>query len=327
MTDFDWDLFFRYRANACTAEERERFEQSLAADPARQQLADAAILAAAGIARRGRSRAGAVHERGPFSNGPYKGRYAWRVGLAAALLTATVGIATWPFLRHRPTPAPTIPPPERSIATRPGERADIQLPDGTHVILGPASLLRYAAATLTTAGHPRDVALTGEAFFNVVHDTTRPFRVHARGTTTEDVGTAFDLRAYEADSAVQVVVAAGAVSVRATLHPAPVVLGRGTLGLVEHEGDVKITPNIALDRFIAWTKGQLVFTNTPLPLALRDLGRWFDLDIQLGSPRLATRSLTATFADDPIPDVLRAIDDALDVRAERDGRRVTLYPR
>ena len=173
----------------------------------------------------------------------------------------------------------------------------------------------------------RDVALTGEAFFDVVHDTTRPFRIHTRGTTTEDVGTAFDLRAYESDSAVRVVVATGAVSVRATSHPAPVTLTHGMLGVIEHESDVKITPNVALDRFIAWTRGQLVFTNTPLPVALRDLSRWFDLDIELGSPRLVTRSLTGAFADDPVPDVLRAIEAALDVHAERDGRRVRLYPR
>jgi transmembrane sensor len=318
MTDFDWDLFFRYRTNECTVAERERFERWLAADPVRQQMADAAIMAAERMA---------CPHRPLRVPKPQSAIAPWRALLAAGITGVLVCFGAWQatLRAHRHTaPAPA---PERVIATRAGERADAQLPDGSHVILGPASTLRYAAAMLTGGAQSRDVALTGEAFFEVVHDTARPFRVHTHGTTTEDVGTAFSLRAYQTDSAVRIVVASGTVSVRAIAHPSPVVLPHGTLGVVDPAGDVRITPHVAVDRYLAWTKGQLVFTNTPLPVAVVELGRWFDLDIRLGAPQLATRSLTATFADDPVLDVLHALEESLDVKAIVDGRTVILDPR
>ena len=151
--------------------------------------------------------------------------------------------------------------------------------------------------------------------------------MRTHGTTTEDVGTAFDLRAYETDSSVRIVVATGAVAVRAIAHPSPLILRRGALGVVDPAGDVRITSHIAVDRYLAWTKGQLVFANTPLPIAVVELGRWFDLDIRLGAPQLVKRSLTATFADDPAADVLHALEESLDLRVIRDGRSVTLEPR
>jgi ferric-dicitrate binding protein FerR (iron transport regulator) len=318
MTDFDWDLFLHYRANECTATERERFERWLAADPDRRRMADATIIAAERMARPHRPlrlpRSRSVTAR-------------WPTLVAAGVIGVVVGLGSWQLtLRDHAHAASTLAR-EHVIATRAGERADAQLPDGSHVILGPASTLRYAAALLTGGAQSRDVALTGEAFFEVVHDTAHPFRVHTRGTTTEDVGTAFDLRAYETDSAVRIVVASGAVSVRAIAHPSPLVLPRGTIGVVDPAGDVRITSHVAIDRYLAWTKGQLVFTNTPLPVAVLELGRWFDLDIRLGAPQLAPRSLTATFADDPVPDVLHALEESLDVKAIVDGHTVRLDPR
>ena len=76
-------------------------------------------------------------------------------------------------------------------------------------MLNAESRLRYPADFGATA---RDVELVGEGYFEVVHDSTRPFRVHAGGSVTEDLGTHFVVRAYPELRHVDVAVTEGLVS-------------------------------------------------------------------------------------------------------------------
>jgi ferric-dicitrate binding protein FerR (iron transport regulator) len=112
-------------------------------------------------------------------------------------------------------------------ATARGERAIVELRDGTRVTLTPETELRVAAI-----GRP--VYLSGEAVFSVTHNPRQPFRVIApNGVTVQDIGTRFDMRAW-ADKAVRVAVAAGSVSLRGSAQP--ITLGRGTLGVIDSAG-------------------------------------------------------------------------------------------
>src|SRR5690349_5983425 len=126
----------------------------------------------------------------------------WRVavGAIAASLILAVGAALW--LRHDDTPTQAAAEPAaREFATGRGQRATIRLVDGSRVELGYASTLRVRQID----GGRRELFLEGEAVFDVVHDESRPFIVHAANATTEDLGTVFSVRAYPGDSAVRVV--------------------------------------------------------------------------------------------------------------------------
>src|SRR4051812_39117088 len=90
----------------------------------------------------------------------------------------------------------------RTFATAIGKRDSLRLPDGGRVVLGPASKLVVAAAY---GRETREVELHGEAYFDVVHDTTRPFMVRAGSVSVRDVGTSFAVRA-DSGRVVQVVV-------------------------------------------------------------------------------------------------------------------------
>src|SRR6185436_2715184 len=95
-------------------------------------------------------------------------------------------------------------PVERVATTGVGERLEIRLADSSVVTLGPVSTLRYSSSATG-----RSVAVDGLADFNVVHDATRPFRVRAKNAVVTDVGTEFVVRAYAADSGVDVAVTSG----------------------------------------------------------------------------------------------------------------------
>lgn len=248
------------------------------------------------------------------------GRLSTALRVAAVLLIA-VGAALV-VRAPRPSPTPDAAVTEMmEVATTPGQRAIATLSDGSEVILGPASRLRYARSY----GQPRrDVYLEGQAYFSVTHDAARPFQVHTNQAVASDLGTKFVVRAYTTDSTVDVVVAEGKVSLRAKVAPDSVVLVRADRGRVTAGGALRTVHDVAPDDALAWTEGRLVFHDTPFAEVARELGRWYDIEVRAGNPALLTRHLTATFTSESLDDVLELIAHSMGLTVERHGRTVIL---
>lgn len=204
-----------------------------------------------------------------------------------------------------------------------GERAIVHLGDGTQVTLGPATRLRVALGA-----RQRDLVLDGEALFDVAHDPARPFRVRTTDAVTEDVGTAFDVREYAGDSGTRVIVRAGRVTLQPSVggvHARAVDLGVDESGLVPHGGLTPIVGRVEADAAIRWVDGWLTFQNATVAAAAADLGRWYDLDIEL-DPAVAGRRLVASFQAPTADEALHIVATALGVRVERRGRHVVIAP-
>ncbi len=76
----------------------------------------------------------------------------------------------------------------------------------------------------------------------------------------------------------------------------------------------------------AWRQGGLVFADTPLSEALLEVGRWYDLDVRVADNPTTAGHVTAVFtADAPIGQVLHALESALEIRFERQGRTVIAH--
>lgn len=225
----------------------------------------------------------------------------------------------------------------QEVATARGQRATITLSDGTRIILGAASSIRYSRDF--GARGRRDVYLDGQAYFEVEHDTLHPFAVHTSRGVAEDLGTEFVVTAYSAMSEMQVVVASGQVALQ---HAAPagadsgighgpaaplLTLGPGELGVIDSSGTVRQSRVTDASPYFDWTKGELVFQGVPLSDALPAIGRWYDVDIALGDPSLASRRLVARFGPHSAPEVVRLIALAVEARYEQHGDTVVLLPR
>jgi transmembrane sensor len=338
MSEVDWELLDRYLSGEATPEERARVETWLAEDPDRwaqvAELRDAIERAALTESAVEEAKAEVWARLQPEIRGAGQGRQRvprsltlacgprWSTGaqIAAAIVLAATGGAVVAGLMSRSQPAPR---PERLARTLPGQRATLKLPDGTSVILGVASSLRYPAAF---GSGPRAVTLEGEAYFQVMHDERRPFSVRAGALVAQDLGTEFIVRAYPEDSAARVVVRDGKVSIRAAASAqAPErVVGAGQLGRLGAGREPVVEPaDTAL--YFAWTDGRLVFDRTPLRDALPQLSRWFDLEFRLADPALGSVLLSATFRTQPTPDVLDNLAASLGMRQRRQGRVVTFY--
>lgn len=343
MSHIEQELLQRYLSGKVSPEEAARVETWLAQDPDRWgQLAtlghartDAALSEAS--VRRAGSEVWARLQRDIGDSTPLgrlerlrpegRGRRfsvlspKWTAVLRiAAALVIAVGagsvFAVW--LRSRQS---AHAPAERVAATGAGERATFRLSDGTTVMLGVASTVRYPAAFAPTT---RDVTVEGEAYFDVVHDATRPFLVRVGPLVAKDLGTEFTVRLYPEDSGARVVVREGRVAIRQASAGAPEqVVSAGQVGRLERGG----TPSVEradIGRYFAWTEGRLVLDGVPLREALPQLGRWFDLDFRLADPSLGDIPLTVSLASQPTPAALQALAAALGLEGIRRDRTVTL---
>ncbi len=319
----DWELLGRYLGDECTPEERECVERLLATDPQQRELVEGLRLAGARLppvpalvpmpGTRDRIGAGVTVRR-------RRRGLAVAAGLVLAIVAGVTARSRLGIL-HTGLDDRAL----RVVSTRPAQRAEARLPDGSTVVLGPASVLRYR---VPFARGMRDVVLSGEAYFGVVPDAAHPFTVRVGNVVVRDVGTTFDVRAYPGDPATRVAVAEGVVCLDVRpFGPA----GRCKQPLRVHDlgmvidTDIAVTHNADIAALTGWTQGRLVFVDRPLPEVLPQLSRWYDVDVQLGDAALETKRLTATFENDPLADVLRAVGRALAIRATRDGRVVRLY--
>lgn len=236
--------------------------------------------------------------------------------LAAAALLA-VGVASWMSYRNRPHESAVTAPTDRMLATGVGIRDSLTLADGTRIVLGPLSSVKIAAAYGSTS---REVEIRGDAWFDVVHDTDRPFTVHAGSATIVDVGTKFTVRSDDPDG-VSVSVSEGSVSLRQVNSPVEkgVILRAGDNGLLKSGGDVVARRGSASEDDVAWMRGRLVFREAPLGEVANSMRKWYGIELKVADPSLLNRHLTATFAGESSERVLDVIRLALGAEIERRG--------
>src|SRR5690606_7217890 len=152
--------------------------------------------------------------------------------------------------------------------------------------------------------------------------------IHTAGAVIEDLGTAFAVKSYPEDTQVQVTVTEGKVELRGreALAHAATTLVPGQLGRLRlTDGHLEVH-TVDPAPHIAWLEGKLVFDNTPLSQVIRQLSRWYDIDIHLDDPSVGARPLSASFQHESIAEVLEVIGPSLDLRVRRDGSTVILTP-
>jgi transmembrane sensor len=218
----------------------------------------------------------------------------WRLGAAAMALAACVAFFVVPSLVQRLRA-------DHTTAT--AELRKVVLQDGSEVTLAPDSAI---AVAYEPAG--RQVRLlTGEAFFEVRPDASRPFRVLADTVETTVVGTSFDVL-LSADGVV-VSVEHGIVRVGPASAAARDELRAGQAVRVASDGET-FRQTASPGTVAAWRDGQLVAQNVPLREAVDQLRRYFAGTIVLASASLGGRRITGAYNLADPEDALRAIAQA-----------------
>lgn len=208
-----------------------------------------------------------------------------------------------------------------TMSTPRGRQFSIVLPDGTRVWLNAASSIRYPTVF---AGNDRKVELSGEAYFEVAKDVKRPFIVHTMSTVTQVLGTSFNVNAYEEDGIVRTTLLEG--SVRTGEPQDNVLLSPGEQAQLKPGGKLKVDHHANTDQVLAWKNGAFNFQNATLHEVMRQLARWYDLEVvyEKGVPE-------ATFGGEvsrnvPLSDLLKGLK-GMDVHFRiEEGHRLIVMP-
>lgn len=332
----DWEALARYLAGESSRDEATQLEARLNAQPADKALMDSlaqitqrmaagtpADIDVEAALSHVKARRNAVDARPlKLDQSVSRPRFAWRVPLSAiaAVAVFAIGVAGFLSLRDRPTQQ-IAPSAARMVATGIGVIDSLQLPDGTKVILGPRSSITIAA----NYGLPRrDVEVSGDAYFDVVHDASKPFTIRASGALIEDLGTRFTVRT-DAAEGVAVSVSQGSVSLQdVNTNGHGIVLRPGDHGTVLPNGQTVNRRGTQED--MAWMRGRLVFREAPIDEVIASLKRWYGLELKVADESLASRHLTATFSGEPPERVLEVIRLVLGADIERHGDTVIVRP-
>ncbi len=154
-----------------------------------------------------------------------------------------------------------------TLTTPRGGQYRLKLNDGTMVWLNAASSVTYPAVF---TGDRREVAITGEVYFEVAKDKNKPFYVRAGGMEVKVIGTHFNINAYPDEQAVKTSLLEGAVMINnRILKP----------GEAYYNGEVVKTD---LDQDIAWKNGVFNFNNADIFMVMRQLSRWYNIDVEYG---------------------------------------------
>jgi transmembrane sensor len=198
-----------------------------------------------------------------------------------------------------------------------GSQKKITLADGSSVILNTNSRL-----DVDFSGARRDVHLVrGEAYFEVVHDRTRPFTVYASNYVVRDIGTAFDVHLSRA-GLVEVGVTKGSVEVTPAhgVHVPSTVKSVITAGqsivLGQKVERTEVMSSADMGRKLAWRQGQLIYTGQPLREVLADISRYSNIKIELANPALANLPVGGAFRIDQIEAIFAALENNFGIHPE-----------
>lgn len=239
------------------------------------------------------------------------GRVAAVAGIAAALLLTTL---VWRSSRGD-SKAPVLGSSE--FVTDTAEMATARLDDGSVVRLAPSSRLR-----VSHGADARDAWLDGEAFFAVTHDKSRPFRIRTRAGTVEVLGTRFDLRVEASE--LRLIVTEGLVALEAGGTRREVAAGE--IATVGSDGLITVAPAENPSALLPWTKGFLVFQDTPLRLVAREIEERYGVRVLLPDSAVASRTLTAWFTHQNVEQVLAAVCRAVQAHCTLEDGVASIEP-
>jgi len=214
-----------------------------------------------------------------------------------------------------------------TMSTPNGRQFQVTLPDGTKVWLNAASSLRYP--TVFT-GATRKVTVTGEAYFEVAHNVHMPFVVNVNDKEEVTVlGTHFNINAYDNESAIQTTLLQGSVKVgkgqRAKGKGESVILKPGEQVSLSQSSRLSHPIPVQTDEVIAWKNGQFNFEGASLGEVMRQLERWYDIEVsyQKGIPDVEFEGKMTR--DVPLSDLLTMLERS-DIHFKVEGRKLIVLP-
>ena len=190
----------------------------------------------------------------------------------------------------------------------------VSLPDGSKIYLNRNSEFSYRA---NFGNHKRDVKLTGEAFFEISPDVSKPFIIDAGKAKVKVVGTSFNVITNNMESAVEVFVKTGKILVSDNSGSQTIQLDPGYVGTMDSKKSGKTinsNPN-----YLSWKTGYLDYSGQKLSVIFNDLKRVYNMDIVADDPDILENPWTSPIDNQPQDTIIRLICASFNLSYTKDG--------
>jgi transmembrane sensor len=206
-----------------------------------------------------------------------------------------------------------------TVATPRGVSYKLVLPDGTGVWLNTASSIRFPTSF---TGTKREVTVTGETYFEVAKDKSKPFIVQANDVAVQVLGTSFNIEAWPEKAIVSTTLLEGSVLLESvkgklTLKPGQQAVAGQT---------IKVNNDTDIDQVMAWKKEQFVFRANTIEDIMENLVRYYDFEVAYQAP-ITSSLFVGTFSRNaPLSEILLFLEKTGSVHFRVEGRKVTVMP-
>jgi transmembrane sensor len=197
---------------------------------------------------------------------------------------------------------------------------NLVLADGSRVWLDAASSIRFPTSF---TGRERVVEITGQVWFDVIHNAKVPFKVIANGIEINDLGTEFNVNAYDDEEVVKTTLIAGLIKVGK--NDKSVTMQPGQQAIFQND-NLSLNKNVNLDEVMAWKTGYFQSDNVTVESVMRQLARWYDVDIVYEKHITKRVSLLGVPRTITMVNILKIMEATGNVKFKIDGRTVTVMP-
>ena len=201
--------------------------------------------------------------------------------------------------------------------TEKGQKLQMKLPDGTHVVLNAGSSIKY---TQEYGREFRNVYLSGEAYFEVVEDTLRPFIVNVNSIKVSVLGTSFNVNNRE-NSSTTVALVEGKVLVE-DQQGASIIINPGEMIKELTSGFKK--SSFDYRKVVGWKDGWLTFDQDPFTDIKNTLELWYGVQIQVEGKSAEDYHYTGKFNNKSLEEVLKGISYVMDFDFDIDYDQVNI---
>ncbi|MEO6316041.1 MAG: FecR domain-containing protein [Chitinophagaceae bacterium] len=258
------------------------------------------------------------------------------LAILVVIALAGIGYFSWPQLFPSKASAKTLAD-KSEISTKYGSRTKLQLPDGSQVWLNSGSKLSYDKSY---GNGLREVALSGEAYFDVVKNPAQPFIIHTTSIDIKVLGTAFNVKSFPGEKNTETSLIRGSIEVTIRNQPTKKIILQPNEKLITANEDAVLpvatinpanTSNPVIPKDAApqepmvqvshltyeprdstvvetsWMDNKLIFRSETFEDLSVKMERWYGVTIRFADDAIKPKKLNGTFENESIQQALQAL--------------------
>ena len=207
-----------------------------------------------------------------------------------------------------------------AVTTGFGEHRTIILPDNTELSINSCTTVKYPERF---AGNSRTIELSGEGYFKVRHNPSKPFIVKMENMSVTVLGTIFNVKSHPNDQTNLIEVKEGKVQV--DLPEAMMRIGAGEHAIINKLSGSYSKEKDEVEKFAIWRTGGIRFSSTPIQDVAKELERIYNCQIKFSGNKPYDNLITGIHEGATLTDVLNSIEYATGIRYKYQNNIVTLY--